>query len=399
MTHRPVLTMLAAAALALSATSACAATTPPRAGTAVTGWEQRADFPLAPREAPIAVWTGREIIVIGGHLGAPCPANASCVMGELTADGAAYDPETDTWREIAAAPEPFAFGTGAFVAGTVFANGVTGAGAEVMLTMYDVDADSWTRLELPQELGVGDDLYQYIPVADGERLVLVSSSDELRDLPDLVFDPTTDQWSELPADPIGPAANRMLTPTRHGLVLTAQPLVPAPGAQGPWLTLAAILDSESNEWTRLPDTGQISGWPWAVDGDRMVTPQIGGADGGQVGNWGREYPFGGVITLPSGDWSPLPAVPRPRESALGDVTGGRYSISGGYLYDDRRRSWTPLDVPSAQAASALWIDDRLFVLGGPDVTADRRTLGETAPDLDQYRPDTWLFTPPADPAG
>ncbi len=348
------------------------------------------------------MWTGSEVIVVGGHVGTPCPPNASCVFGELTSDGAAYDLTTDTWRVIAAAPEPLAFGTGAYIDGTAFVLATTAGGDGTILTSYDIDADTWTRMELPEELDAADELYQYIPIADGDRLLLVSSSDELRELPDLAFDPASDRWSQLPDDPIGPAANRMLTPTRHGLVLTAQPLIPSPGADAPWLTLVALLDRETGIWTRLPDTGQISGWPWAVDGDRMVAPQVGGADGGQVGNWGREYPFGGAITLPGGEWSPLPATPRPRESRLADVAGTRYSISSGYLYDDRHGSWTPIDSPTAlaeTASTALWIGDRLIVLGGQDLTADRRVPGDSGadPNLGRYRPDVWLFTPPADP--
>jgi hypothetical protein len=57
-------------------------------------WRARAPSPLSRRDAPQAVWTGREMIVWGGE--APSAAAG--------AYGAAYDPRTDTWRTIPAGP-------------------------------------------------------------------------------------------------------------------------------------------------------------------------------------------------------------------------------------------------------------------------------------------------------
>lgn len=56
-------------------------------------WARIAPWPLPPRDAPNAVWTGREVLVWGGRKGA-----------QWFADGAAYDPARNTWRPLAAAP-------------------------------------------------------------------------------------------------------------------------------------------------------------------------------------------------------------------------------------------------------------------------------------------------------
>jgi hypothetical protein len=56
-------------------------------------WRALPEAPLGPRDPVAAVWTGREMIVWG---------NAS--RHAASVDGAAYDPAADRWRELASAP-------------------------------------------------------------------------------------------------------------------------------------------------------------------------------------------------------------------------------------------------------------------------------------------------------
>ena len=56
-------------------------------------WRSLAPSPLRPRQAHSVIWTGREIIVWGG-------GSARAPDSELFADGAAYDPSTNTWRAL-----------------------------------------------------------------------------------------------------------------------------------------------------------------------------------------------------------------------------------------------------------------------------------------------------------
>ncbi|HWV50582.1 MAG TPA: hypothetical protein VN035_14105, partial [Microbacterium sp.] len=37
------------------------------------GWSAAEDFPLDLRESPVTVWTGSELVVVGGDLAPPCP--------------------------------------------------------------------------------------------------------------------------------------------------------------------------------------------------------------------------------------------------------------------------------------------------------------------------------------
>jgi len=59
-------------------------------------WRQLANSPLAPRSDHSAVWTGTELVIWGGTSAPSSPGSLS--------DGAAYDPVLDTWRTLPDSP-------------------------------------------------------------------------------------------------------------------------------------------------------------------------------------------------------------------------------------------------------------------------------------------------------
>jgi hypothetical protein len=61
------------------------------------GWQTLDPGPLDPREASALVWTGDELVVWGG-------AREQSTDG--FSDGAAYDPETASWRTLSPSPLP-----------------------------------------------------------------------------------------------------------------------------------------------------------------------------------------------------------------------------------------------------------------------------------------------------
>jgi len=198
--------------------------------------------------------------------------------------------------------------------------------------------------------------------------VVASGSDEEQVTPDRVYDPGTRRWSTLPADPIGPAFDRMITSIPTGLVLTAHELVDNPGAERPSVVLAARFDRTTGTWTRLPDSDQLGGWAWTWTGRRMVDPSLGGADGGKVGNYGRVIPFGGVLNPTTGRWSRLGHAPAgPGDGWPVAALGGRFAAVGGWTYDDGSESWAEVPRPKgapAEPGAAVWAGDRLVVIGG-----------------------------------
>jgi hypothetical protein len=73
-----------------------ATSNPPRSEMPI-GWSAIPVVPFANRSAPLQVWTGRDLLVVGGYT----------VHNEL-ADGGAFDPSTRTWTVVPSGP--FAFG-------------------------------------------------------------------------------------------------------------------------------------------------------------------------------------------------------------------------------------------------------------------------------------------------
>lgn len=60
-------------------------------------WRALSPAPISARSGHMAIWTGGEMIVWGGVSGSPTDST-------FLKDGAAYDPRTDRWRKLAKAP-------------------------------------------------------------------------------------------------------------------------------------------------------------------------------------------------------------------------------------------------------------------------------------------------------
>lgn len=333
---------------------------PPAAPPEGAGWERLDDLPLSRRTGPVVVWTGTEVLAVGGETGTTCPPTADCAEpNAAAADGAALDPTTGRWRRIAAAPMPVpAYTRGVVAAGHLFVR------VGRALLDYDIEGDRWQRL--PRAVSTWHDL-----VGDGDRLLLVSGSDEQGVRPDLSYDVPRGRWSRLPEDPIGPAFDRGIVPTGRGLVLLAHELTDSPGAGGrPSVVLAALLDRATGAWTRLPDSDQLGSGHWAAFGDRLVDAGTGASDGGgpEPGDYGREVPHGGILDLGTRTWSRLPDPPAERDRGwVVDAAGERVVAAAGWFYDDARSTWTRIPRPPGGPdlpGPAVWAGDRLVVVTG-----------------------------------
>ncbi|MGZ5398712.1 MAG: hypothetical protein ACXWDM_01780 [Nocardioides sp.] len=306
------------AAMALLALAACGTVETPSRDSAGPGqsggnrvdagagsWTQLPDSPLSPRERPATahVETGKGdlVVFIGGYIGRPCPPNADCSVPEdsTASDGASFNLDSGTWETIADAPRPVSsYAQTAVIGDTVYV--LTGG----TLLSWDVADDHWTELVPPANPGWSD------LVADGDRLILASGSDENSVRPDQVYDTNTGAWTRLASDPLKPSLDRILVSTPSGLVLTAKPIAAAGGPEDPALVHAAVIRSGAEEWRVLPPAeNQLGGWSWTWTGTRLVDPTPGGADGGQVNNYGRTIPYGGALDPATGTWSTLADTP------------------------------------------------------------------------------------------
>jgi hypothetical protein len=240
------------------------------------------------------------------------------------ADGAILDPAKATWRSITSAPVPFGDASTAVLSGAVYFLVGDGSGyghTRAAFLRYSLADDEWEELPLPPggpHSGV---------VAADDVLVAVSGSDEAGEVPDQIYDPSEGTWSPLPTDPLSPSFDRSMVWADPYLYLFDKHLVDQPGSDGPSVTRGARLVPGTDQWERLPDSEILNASPWYAEGDLLVNPELGGADGGSNG-YGRTYPYGGILNTDTRSWSELPAAPS-------DLSAGVIGEHGGLSFGDR----------------------------------------------------------------
>jgi hypothetical protein len=324
-------------------------------------------------------WTGTEALFLGGVVGGLCPPNAGCTApAEMARDGAAYNPTTGSWRVTAPAPIDLPDHGQAPALGELVYQLVGST-----LLVYDAADDTWHREPGPD--GPADGLWSLQQGKD--HLLAVRAQQRERFYPDQRYDPATRVWTALPRDPLVPSFDRRLTWTPLGLVLTGQPEGDQPGADlATALARAAVLDPKTDAWRLLPTTDQLNAeFSWT--GRRLVAPALGTANGGEVNGWGRDVPYGGILELPAGTWSPLPNAPAQGTGGwpIFAIDGPRFATEG-WFYDDASGRWTkvprPADAPP-QPGAAVWAGDLLLVFGGytPDATYSPAGLSNQAYSL------------------
>ena len=342
-------------------------------------WRELPAPPLSPRANAQSVWSGREVIVLGGET-RPCPPGADCaIVSEGLGDGAAYDPGTNRWRAISPAPVAVGPGDRLVVADGVVVLRSAGSSGSSWFT-YQPDRNRWSRIEgVPPD--VGDQ-----PSAIGPR-VYVPSGGRIA-----VFDVRTSRWSRLPRDPLRPTlAERVVTATDVGPVVTGIDSTQPNDGRTPSLLLADVWDGST--WRRLPPSEQLAGNDWTWTGTRMVDPEPFMLDGGEVDGWGRSYPMGGTLDPATGEWGPLPAalVDPPQGDARGwtvSASGGPWFAVLGQVYDDDTGQVGLLPTPDGApdyGVTAAWAGDRLVAFGGVDTSR-----GYTGDALSNR---AWLYAP------
>jgi hypothetical protein len=354
---------------------------PPSASSASSAspasWRELAGSPLSAREQALGLWTGSEVLLIGGSDEKPCPPNADCPTDPTPlTDGAALNPVTGTWRTIADTPIGFSFAQGVVVGGTAYVR--PPYPQQDVLLAYRIDADRWERLTAPF-----DPELPYHLVAAGDRLVAVLTSDENGTGPDYLFE--AGRWTPLPDDPLGRGFGRMMVWDGRAMVLFDHELIPNPGAEKPSVVRAAVLDLANGRWRKLPTSEILSSEPWFVSGGRLVNPILGGADGGEVNNWGRTYPDGGILDPSTGTWSALPEPPFEGARSAGGYGPASAAYLGvdGLVLDAAAGKWQELpQLPGAdpRGHTVVAAGTGLVVFGGA-VTREKLTSR------------TWFWTP------
>ena len=366
----------------------------PSAGTDTnaTGWAWQ-PIPPAPvgtryRHAP--VWTGSEMVVWGGVV-------RSGRADPFADDGAAFDPSTDEWRDLAPSPlvprhSPSAMWTGERV---VLFGGMLGEQRQSDGAFYDPATDRWQALpdvQLEGRFGLtanavwaAGELLVWGEVRDGDGYAVTGRA----------YNAATETWREINAHRAAVSGSVTWTGTQViavGVDAEANWSEPGPGAPDPKLTAVAY-DPDTDRWDELqepalsPRYGHASVWT----GETLIV--WGGRDGnGQFAD--------GAVYRPSAGWMAMPASPlEGRADAIVAWTGeqmlvwggtGQYTGSAfeqftdGALYDPERSTWRRLpDAPfpgDATYTPGVWTGDSLIVWGQVNRSSEGAALNPPAPE-------------------
>jgi hypothetical protein len=356
----------------------------------VGSWEPLPEPPLSPREQAMGIWTGREALILGGSDDTPTPPGTSSPADPKPPlrDGAAFNPRTRSWRQIAPAPiglEPFS--PAAVAGGRVYIANPRNPGVRhtrMDLLEYRPRADRWVRLPSPPRRN-------YTLVAAAGRLL--AAGPERGPVPLSLFELVRHErrWKELPRPPMRGAFRWN---GRRLVVIGFDPA--ADHFPNPPLARAATLRFGDDEWRRLPDSDHVL-WGhgfWVRVGTRLVSPELG--TGNTSYAFGR--PYGGILGPERGIWSELPNVPEPSEergSEFGTGVLTRDRLVGGIpnllVLDMARDDWIrvpPLWRDRDWRQSPAMVNARrgLIVFGGA-----RWNRGH--PDGELLN-DAWIWTPP-----
>ncbi|HEY4409105.1 MAG TPA: hypothetical protein VGO87_04435, partial [Acidimicrobiia bacterium] len=301
-------------------------------------WRRLTASPLAPRSDAVAAWTGKEVLIWGGQ-----KQGSLTGFGDEFDDGALYDPGRDTWKPIANWPLAPRFGARAVWTGArlvVWGGASAEAGDDPPPladgAAYDPGTNKWSKLPAAPLAGriaplgaarAGTALLSWGlgPVENGKR---IPASDGA------AYDPIHNRWTAVAAVPAPPKQTWCLDAPGCVGVDTGRRVVFA-GQGLAW-------DPATNRWALItadpfadPDLeGKAAAW----SGSRVMFwgggPTRGPADAAPV-----TVNPGGAAYDPGGDrWEPLPAAPLTGRARAAAVWTGREFIVWGGEGDESHRA-------------------------------------------------------------
>lgn len=300
-------------------------------------WRLLPDSPLAPRFASAAVWTGREVIIWGG---------APDYERDPFEDGAAYDPRTDTWRTIAKSPlGPRASDIALWTGDEMLVWGGAGGGDGPVFVgdgaAYDPDTDSWRPILPPRREPTLNTSYE--AVWTGSEMI-IWGGDRGRGVRSdgWAFDPSTDAWRKLTDAPLSARFNHSMLWTGNEVLVWGG--ASAGGFEEP-LADGAAYDPAADSWQLLPVAPITArGVHVSVWADDVMIVWGGRGAGDDVFADGAQYSPG------SDNWqtmAPAPILPRLNPTAIS--TGVDMLLWGGLT---RRPGCDPGVDPTCQWLAA-----------------------------------------------
>jgi hypothetical protein len=361
-------------------------------------WRVVAEGPLGPRSGQVAIWTGEEMVVWGGSARSDSQESLDLVAAR---DGAAYDPESDSWRRISRAPIPGGFGYSAVWTGDeMIVWGGVGRhrrGETAAAAAYHLDTDTWRIIaDAPLTPRAG-----HLAVWTGKEMVvwggfLTAYERERYDGEGAAYDPATDSWRMLPRAPLPAGYDAMGAWTGREIVVLATRMGDEP-TNAPKQAQAAAYEPGRDTWRRTeqpPMAAYVSPPAVTVAGELFLLSLGGTVDGGEVNGYARSYPTGGIYSVAQDEWRLHADPPEHPNQTWPQVAMGDEVVIDGLAYDPRDDSWRPLPgfpLAPREFPSLIWTGEELIVWGGAE-----RPEGNVIVDPPPLLGDGAAYKPPFD---
>jgi N-acetylneuraminic acid mutarotase len=352
------------------------------------------ESPLAPGYGHRGIWTGKEVIIWGGSR-----LDEKTLIAEPMRDGAAYNPDKDSWRRIPEAPVKAGHGYS-----------MTWTGDEMLVwgdpdrgratkgnrgAAFDPKTNAWRRISSGPLAGRSG----HLAVWTGDELIvwggwLTAYQRERYDGTGAAYDPETDMWRKLPRGPLPAGYDAKGAWTGEEVLIMATPMG-LDADDYPKFDEFAAYAPESDTWRDLERPSQVSyaSPPIAFVDDRLAVLSLGGTvDGGEVNSFDKEYDTGGVYDYSEDQWSPH-ADPPKRPNQTWEQTAIRSEIViDGLAYNPSTDSWRTLPefpLREREFPVVVWTGDELIVWGGAKEPLGNRII-DPPPPLN----DGAAYTPP-----
>ena len=232
----------------------------------------------AARRAHSAVWTGSEMIVWGG-------INENW---QVFNDGAIYNPASNTWRPMAAAPMGLHGHTAVWTGTEMIVWGDAWMGNTGMV--YNPQSNSWRYTSWS---GAPSPRVGHAAVWTGTRMAIWGGSDSydfaaLRPGTGALYDPATDQWEPIQNSgaPVGGQGGYAADGERGvELLWTGAHLIVIPinsynQLTGSWVQAGGKYDPQTGQWERIETAGAPDGRPYmaAWNGSQLFVVGSSGND-------------------------------------------------------------------------------------------------------------------------
>lgn len=334
----------------------------------------------SPRLNAQYVWTGEELILWGGFTYEGLPQS----------DGFRYNPSTDTWNSISTSGAPA--GGSSFWTGTEILvwGGISGGGVEAQGARYSPGPDQWIPISSE---GAPSPRAGYSAVWTGEEMWVWGGSDGADRKDGGRYNPRTDRWSTIdPTDFVTAFTGAAAVWTGEQMLIW----------QGSTAAGAAYGLPRGKRWAMLPTTDAPLGREFHTavwTGEEMLIWGGRSGDDLNLGNGARYRPT-------SAQWVNLPdSNLEGRYDHVAVWTGTEMIVWGGFTMSSSRAdgaryhrasdTWKPIAQQGAPAGRggtvAVWTGTEMIIWGG---VGDSGLLN----DGSRYNPETdrWTPLPPTD---